>query len=302
MGRHGLAKSLREPTVEGRLRDRLVVDGVVDFARPAALQGGDDGADHIRPVDHVDDPQTVAVDAGFVAAELLEEVPAVRAVDAGDTENHAGKTLLDGRKDDVLRFNQNLAGRALGLRRAGFFHRGTIGLPVDAGAAGVDILLQRRRLPAQPRDKVAGAFYVDLLVDLRSAFAGGNQIYDPVEGPGQRRQVLRPRDVAGEGLDADSLQLRRAFQRASQPMDFMAELHQLLAEGQADVTASDDQDSHVPRLPGSGRVYHSLTIRHRSDIRPLRGRARTKCVRSGPNRRSICYEGDIDPTTLAGSG
>ena len=136
-GRHVFAESFGEPAEEMDLGDRFVVDGVIDFALATVDESGDDGADEIVAVDHVEETQALAGDAGFIVQELFEEMSAIGSVDAGDTQNDGGELIVRGFEKKRLGFDEDLGGGCGGIGGAGFFDQRTIVLAINRGAAGV---------------------------------------------------------------------------------------------------------------------------------------------------------------------
>ena len=53
-GGRGTLEASGQPGEEFQLRHGFAIDGVVDFARPAPLEGGDQRAGRVVPMDHVD--------------------------------------------------------------------------------------------------------------------------------------------------------------------------------------------------------------------------------------------------------
>src|SRR6266540_4570544 len=225
------------------LRHGLVVHDVVDLAGAAAFEGGDNGGHHVVAVDHVEEPFAFGCDARLVAEILLEQMPALRAVDAGHPQNDGGKIpLAGGLEQQGLGFDKQPAGGALRRGWRVFLHQRAVGLRVNTGAAGVNEFLRRRR--REPLDEIAGAFQVNGAVFVGAAFAGGNGVDDPFERRGQFCEVAWTRNVGGERMNSGGGEFGVGGAAATEAEDLVALLHKFGAEREPDVAAAYNQYAH----------------------------------------------------------
>jgi len=95
-GWHPAAERFGQPAVEMHLGDRFVIDGVVDLAGASVFERGDDDVHEVVAVDHVDQAFAVPRDLRFTFEELSEQVAAIGAVDAGDSQDYGWELALLG--------------------------------------------------------------------------------------------------------------------------------------------------------------------------------------------------------------
>ena len=240
--REGTVHDAGEPFKIVQLGDGGVIHRVENLPGGSQKQGGDDDADQIIAVDHVQVTAAVAFNAGLAAQEGLEPVAARGAVNAGHAQNHGREARLRGGQQEFFRFHQYLAGGHGGFGGILFGHHGAVVLAVNAGTAGIDVFLGRRI--GKPGDQVAVAFVVNLPVIRRVAAAGGGAVDHPVEITGQSGQGGGLGDIGEEGLDAGGPHFLGGAGIAPEAEDGAAFPGQGRAERQADITAANNQNAH----------------------------------------------------------
>ena len=194
-------------------------------------------------MDHVDEPFASSGDAGFALEVLQKEMAPARAVDAGGAQDDGGDFIGAGRVQQQLFGVQQQAAQFIGgLGGAGFLDQRTIGLAIDAGAAGIDQFFGRGRL--QPLEDVAHAFHINLPVFLRPALVGRHSVDHPIERPRQAVQIGPAGDVGREWAEAALLQSGASGARPSQAENLVTQPRQFRPEGKSDVATTDNQNTH----------------------------------------------------------
>src|SRR5204862_4335322 len=86
--RHRPAQCRGEPPEEINLRDRLIIDRVVDFSGPPLLESGNDGAHQVVAMNHVKHTLASAFDGRFALQVLLKPVAALRPINPRYSQDH----------------------------------------------------------------------------------------------------------------------------------------------------------------------------------------------------------------------